>query len=208
MRLTRIWGLTGGIASGKSTAAAILEELGAAIVDCDWVSRELTQPGQPLLAALARQFGPQILDGAGRLRRRYLGELVFADPQRLEALNELVHPAIWRTTFKEADQAARRWPIVFVVAPLLFEHGAEAAFDGVLVVDISPSLQLERLRQRDKLNLKEAQERISAQMSLEDKASRATVVVENNGSRSHLESQLRAFWEERIAPVYDGCARS
>lgn len=197
-----VWGITGGIACGKSTVAAQLQELGARVIDCDLISRELVQPGSPLLAQMAEHFGPNIVDSQGALRRSYLGKMVFHDPDKLQALNELIHPAIWQRTFALVAQALREVPLVFIMAPLLFEHGAEAACAGVLVVDISEKKQLERLMSRDKLSRSEAQERISSQMSLATKAARATLLIDNNGTLKALRRQVEQVWQERFAPIY------
>ncbi len=197
-----VWGLTGGIACGKSTVAALLQQLGASVIDCDLVSRELVQPGTPLLAKIAELFGDNVLDKQGALRRSYLGKIVFHDPDKLQALNELIHPAIWKRTFALVAQARLEVPLVFIMAPLLFEHGAEAACDGVLVVDINEKKQLERLMSRDKLTKFEARERISSQMSLAAKAERATILIDNNGTLKDLRRQVEQIWLERFAPIY------
>lgn len=197
-----VWGLTGGIACGKSTVAALLQQLGACVIDCDSVSRELVEPGTPLLAKIAEQFGNNVLDKQGALRRSYLGKIVFHDPDKLQALNELIHPAIWKRTFALVAQARLEVPLVFIMAPLLFEHGAEAACAGVLVVDINEKKQLERLMARDKLTKAEARERISSQMSLIAKAERATILIDNNGTLPALHRQVEQVWQERFAPIY------
>lgn len=197
-----VWGLTGGIACGKSTVAALLQQLGARVIDCDSVSRELVQPGTPLLAKIAELFGNDVLDKQGALRRSYLGKIVFHDPDKLQALNELIHPAIWKRTFALVAQARLEVPLVFIMAPLLFEHGAEAACNGVLVVDINEKKQLERLMSRDKLTKFEAKERISSQMSLAAKAERATILIDNNGTLKELRRQVDQVWQERFAPIY------
>ena len=197
-----VWGLNGGIACGKSTVAALLQQLGARIIDCDAVSRELVEPGTPLLAKIAEQFGNNVLDKQGALRRSYLGKIVFHDPSKLQALNELIHPVIWKRTFALVAQARLEVPLVFIMAPLLFEHGVEAACAGVLVVDISEKKQLERLMARDKLTKSEARERIRSQMSLSAKAERATILIDNNGTLSALRRQVEQVWQERFAPIY------
>ncbi len=197
-----IWGLTGGIACGKSTVALQLQQLGARIIDCDLVSRELVEPGTPLLEKITELFGSHILDKRGVLRRSYLGSIVFHDPDKLQALNELIHPAIWKRTFALAAQARLEVPLVFIMAPLLFEHGAEAACAGVLVVDISEKKQLARLMSRNKLSKIEAQDRIRSQMSLAAKAERATILIDNNGTLKALHRQVEQIWQERFAPIY------
>ncbi|MGM9992161.1 MAG: dephospho-CoA kinase [Candidatus Bruticola sp.] len=197
-----VWGLTGGIACGKSTAAEYLRHLGAHIIDCDLISRELMGSGSPLVSRLVDEFGSGILDKAGELRRSYLGRIVFADPDKLQTLNEIVHPAIWKRTFELTAQARLKYPLVFIMAPLLFEHGAEAACAGVLVIDINPDRQLKRLMSRDHLTIFEAKNRVASQMSLAAKAERATILIDNNGSLKALRRQIEDVWQERFAHLY------
>lgn len=198
-----VWGLTGGIASGKSAASEILQSLGAAVVDCDVVSRELMEPGSSLLEQTAELFGRGILNSRGGLRRDRLASLVFADAGKLEKLNALVHPAIWKRTFELIQEARASCPLVFCVAPLLFEHGAEAAFDGVMVIDVRPEVQLKRLMKRNGLSKAEAVQRIEAQMSTESKAARADILIDNNGTQKQLASQLESVWAEILRPLYE-----
>ncbi|MGM9998481.1 MAG: dephospho-CoA kinase [Candidatus Bruticola sp.] len=197
-----VWGLTGGIACGKSTAAEYLHRLGAHIIDCDLVSRELMGIGSPLLSRLVEKFGSAILDKTGELRRAYLGRMVFADSDKLQTLNEIVHPAIWKRTFELTAQARLEHPLVFIMAPLLFEHGAEAACAGVIVIDINPKQQLKHLMSRDHMSMSEAQNRAASQMSLAAKAERATILIDNNGSLKALRRQIEEVWQERFAYLY------
>ncbi|MCR4784301.1 MAG: dephospho-CoA kinase [bacterium] len=197
-----VWGLTGGIASGKTAASGIFAELGACIIDCDLVSREIMSKGSPWLAQAAALFGSKIIDTHGELKRGLLGRMVFNDPQKLSQLNELLHPAIWKRTFQLVGEARQRERLVIIAAPLLFEHGVEAVCKEVIVTDVSSKVQIKRLMARDKFNLDEAQRRIGAQMSLAEKAARATILLDNNGSKAHLREQIETLWQERIAPVY------
>lgn len=199
-RKGHILGLTGSIASGKSAVSAILEELGAYIVDCDLISREVVAKGSQTLKELVQIFGSEILYSNGELNRQKLAKLIFADEEAREKLNSLVHPVIWQKAFAEAGRAAEEGKVVFIVAPLLFEHGAEAAMEGVWVVDIKEELQLKRLCKRDNLSPQEAKLRISAQMSSADKVARASEVIDNNINRQELKNRVIELWQERIAP--------
>lgn len=195
----RIFGLTGGIACGKSAAAEILRGLGAVIIDCDLISRELTVPGSEVLKLLAEAFGSRILDGNGELRRKYLASIVFESKEALQKLNAIMQRRIWKIAFERAAEAALTHPAVFIVAPLLFENGAEAAVSKVWVVDTSEELQLKRLLKRDKLSLEEARNRLGAQMSAADKAARADVLIDNNGSPADLCREVETAWREYFA---------
>ncbi|MCR5662060.1 MAG: dephospho-CoA kinase [bacterium] len=196
-----IIGLTGGIASGKSCAADILREKGAAIVDADVVSRELVYPGSPLLEKLEEAFGSDIILADGNLDRARLASLAFADDISLETINSIMHPAIWKEIFRQIDKAAENARVVVLAAPLLLEHGAEAIVDSVWVTDVTPEIQLERLIARDKLNNDEAQRRIAAQMPLDKKAALADVLLDNNGNKENLRAQIEIEWEEHVEPI-------
>ncbi|MBQ7503177.1 dephospho-CoA kinase [bacterium] len=197
----RIFGLTGGIACGKSEAAAVLRELGAVIIDCDIISRELTVPGSEALKLLTEAFGSRILDGKGELKRKYLASLVFGSKEALQKLNDIMQRRIWKRAFEMAAEAAMTNKAVFIAAPLLFEHGAEAAVSKVWVVDTSEDIQLKRLLRRDRLSPEEAQARLDSQMKAADKAARADVLIDNNGSLDDLRREIEAAWHEHFEPA-------
>jgi len=196
-----ILGLTGSIASGKTTVARVLQQKGAALVDADQVSRDLTGPGSPVLVRLVERFGPEILDAEGRLDRAGLALRVFSSPQDLEDLNQITHPAIWRESLARVAEEGALHPVVVLMAPLLLEHGAEAIVDQVWVVDLPLEEQLRRLTARDGLSRQEALRRVQAQMPAADKAARAHVLIDNSGDRARTEQQVLAAWEEWVEPL-------
>lgn len=196
-----ILGLTGSIASGKTTVARVLQQKGAALVDADQVSRDLTGPGSPVLVRLVERFGPEILDAEGRLDRAGLALRVFSSPQDLEDLNQITHPAIWRESLARVAEEGALHPVVVLMAPLLLEHGAEAIVDQVWVVDLPLEEQLRRLTARDGLSRQEALRRVQAQMPAAEKAARAHVLIDNSGDRARTEQQVLAAWEEWVEPL-------
>lgn len=192
----RIIGLTGGIASGKSTVSAYLRTLGATVVDADVLAREAVAPGSAGLAAIVAEFGDSVLLSDGALDRRRLGEIVFADAEARAKLNAIVHPYVRRRMQEEiaAAEAAGKAAIVLDV-PLLFEGGLDQMCDEVWVVLAEAEQQLARLQARDGLDEAAARARIAAQWPLVEKAARATVVIDNRGSRSATETQVRTEWQ-------------
>jgi dephospho-CoA kinase len=173
-------GLTGGVASGKSTVADLFAEKGVPIVDTDVIAREVVEPGQPALAEITREFGPAILDEDGRLHRRRLRDLVFKDDKRRKALEAIVHPRIRDET--EARAAAAGGAYQVIVVPLLTESPMKAAMDRILVVDVSEDTQLERLLQRDSESEVQARRMIAAQASRDDRLAIADDVIDNSGT--------------------------
>lgn len=195
----RLIGLTGGIASGKSTVARLLERLGAAVVDADLLAREVVEPGEEALQAIAARFGAEVLNSDGTLNRAKLGEIVFADPSARRDLEGITHPAIRR----KADQRLERLraagvETAFYMAPLLFEAGIASRFPEIWVVYVAPETQLERLMARDGLERSAALARIASQMPMEQKRALGQVVVDNSGSKEELEAQVARLWHEEI----------
>lgn len=193
-------GLTGGIATGKSTVARMLADKGAAIIDLDRIAREVVEPGQPTLARIAERFGQAVLQPNGSLDRKRLGAVVFADAAERKALEAIIHPAI-RAVMKEqmAEYAAREpdRPVV-VDVPLLFESGLAHNFDRVMVVYVPRELQKSRLLERDGLTDEEAERRLSAQMPIEDKKRQADILIDNSGNEAHTAEQVDRFWRETV----------
>jgi dephospho-CoA kinase len=191
----RVIGLTGGIASGKSTVAGTLRGLGAQVIDADVLAREVVAPGTPGLRAVATRF-PGVLCPDGALDREALGARVFADPAERAALNALLHPLIQAAFAARVDALARRGERVVVYdAPLIVENGLHVLLDGLIVVALPPELQIARLRARSGLSEEAARARIAAQLPLEDKLRHATWVVDNAGSPEHTLAQVRRIWE-------------
>ena len=191
-------GLTGGIASGKSAVADELAARGAVLVDADVLAREVVEPGTPGLAAVVQRFGPGVLDGDGRLDRPRLGRLVFADPEARRDLERVVHPAV-RARAAELERAAPPDAVVVHVIPLLVETGQADDFDLCVVVDVDPESQLQRLQRRNDLSREEAQARVGAQATREERLAAADRVLHNDGSREHLRAEVGRLWQELAA---------
>lgn len=192
-------GLTGGIATGKSTVSALLVSKGALLVDADVIAREVMLPGHPVLAAAVEHFGQAILLPDGTLDRRRLGDIVFHDPAERKALNDITHPAI-RQEIREQMQTFEREHsdrLIVVDIPLLFESGLEAMFEQVLLVYAPFEVQVERLMERNRLTKDEAVARIRSQMDIEEKKKRADVVIDNSGQPSETERQVDEFWNRK-----------
>ncbi|MHB8420592.1 MAG: dephospho-CoA kinase [Myxococcales bacterium] len=190
----KLYGLTGGIASGKSTVAAMLRELGADIIDADLLAREVVEPGMPALAEVARRW-PDCIRPDGRLDRAKLAGRIFHDPEERRALEAIVHPAIQaeaaRRTVALAD-AGRK--VAFYEAALIFENGLEAGLDGVLLVACRPETQTSRLRQRDGLSEEDARGRLAAQLPLDDKRRRARWVIDTDGALDETRRQVERVY--------------
>ncbi|GAA0133714.1 dephospho-CoA kinase [Paenibacillus sp. YSY-4.3] len=193
-------GLTGGIATGKSTVSQMLVTRGAALIDADVIAREVMEPGHPVLQAVQERFGPDVIHDDGTLNRKKLGEIVFADPEKLKALNGLTHPAI-RAEMRQrmADhEAADPKRLVVVDIPLLYESGLETMFEQVMVVYVPREVQLNRLMQRDGLTLEQAEARIRAQMDIEEKKERADILIDNSLGMDKTELQIEDFWRNKV----------
>jgi dephospho-CoA kinase len=186
-------GLTGGIASGKSSVAALLAAKGAVIIDADVLAREVVAKGSPLLADVAQRFGKEILTGDGTLDRASLGRVVFSDPNARRDLEALIHPAVRRRA-AELQAAAPDGSVVVHVIPLLVETGQVDRFDLIVVVDADEPTQLARMRTRDSLDEASARARVAAQATREARLAAADVVVDNSGVPDDLEEQVDRLW--------------
>ncbi|MCC3654702.1 MULTISPECIES: dephospho-CoA kinase [Streptomyces] len=190
-------GLTGGIGAGKSEVSRLLASYGAVIVDADKIAREVVEPGTPGLAAVVAEFGPEILTEDGALDRPRLGGVVFADPERLKALNAIVHPLVGARS-AELESAAGEDAVVVHDVPLLAENGLAPLYDLVVVVDAAPETQLGRLVRRRGMSEEEARSRMAAQAGREQRKAVADLVIDNDGPIEALEPQVRAVWEELL----------
>ena len=188
-------GLTGGIASGKTTVSDALREHGAVVIDADVLAREVVEPGTPGLAAVVARFGTEILTGDGQLDRAALGRLVFADDQARRDLEAIIHPAV-RARAAELEAAAAPDAVVVHVIPLLVETGQHDDFDVLVVVDAEPDHQLDRLQQRNGLDAEAAQARIAAQVARHERLEVADIVVVNNADRDYLGQQIDRLWAD------------
>ncbi len=196
----RVIGLTGGIASGKSTAARTLAELGARVVDADEVAREIVAPGQPALAEIVRTFGREMLLSDGTLDRKRLGALIFADADKRRALNAITHPRIAMETQARLGRLREEGvPVAIYEAALLVENRVHEALDGLIVVVCDEATQLERLIARDGYSEADARARIAAQAPVAEKRKAATWVVDTSGPLADTKKQLARVWEEILS---------
>lgn len=190
-------GLTGGIASGKTTVAERWRTHGAVIVDADLLAREVVEPGTPGLAAIRARFGDGVLRADGALDRPALGRVVWGDDEARGALNAIVHPAV-RARARELEAGAPADAVVVHVIPLLVETGQAGDFDEVVVVDVDPDVQLARLRSRDGLDDEQARARVRAQAARADRLAAATVVIDNGGDRDALLARADEVWRRLV----------
>lgn len=189
-------GLTGGIGSGKSTVARLLEKRGAVVFDADLLAREAVEPGTPGHAAVIERFGADVLAPGGELDREALASIVFADPAARRDLEQIVHPEV-RRLFAEGSEAYRDTDQVVVFsAPLLVETGMHTAFEILVVVSATVATQIERLMRQRGMSEPSIRARIDAQAPLEDKAAAADFLVDNEGSLDELESQVEQLWND------------
>lgn len=191
-------GLTGGVASGKSTVSAILAELGAVVVDADLLAREVVAPGTPGLAAVVAEFGDGVLAADGSLDRPALGAVVFADEAARRRLEAIVHPLV-RARGRELEEAAPPGAVVVHDIPLLAETGQAAGFDAVLVVDVPVETQVERMVSQRGMSREDAEARIAAQATREERLAVATYVVDNTGTREDLRDRVTEVFEKLTA---------
>ena len=189
----KIIGLTGGIATGKSTVSKILVERGYEVIDADVVARELQAKGGPVLLELTKTFGATILDADGNLIRGKLGDIIFTDDKARAQVDDIFRPAV-RAEF-ERRIAQSTAEILFLDVPLLFEAGFDELTQKNLVIKTSKQKQLKRLMDRNDLTVEEAQARINAQMPLDEKVTRADYVIDNEGSLQDLLQQVKNFLE-------------
>jgi dephospho-CoA kinase len=200
----RIIGLTGGVATGKSSVARYFEERGVPVIDADQLAREAVRPGSPCLAQLVARFGRDVINAEGTLDRKRMGSIVFGDQEKLRLLEEVLHPEIRRLAEERIAQAAaagRR--IVVYMAPLLIEAGVTDRVDEIWVVTVRPDIQLERLMARDGIGTEEAGRIIASQMPLAEKERHGRVVIDNSGTPEETRRLLAAIWEREIAAHHE-----
>ncbi|MBU2074144.1 MAG: dephospho-CoA kinase, long form [Actinobacteria bacterium] len=191
-------GLTGGVASGKSTVAAMLAELGAVVIDADAIAREVVARGTPGLDAVVAEFGAELLTAEGELDRPAMGRLVFGDEDARRRLEGIVHPLVFER-YAELEASAPPGALVVHDIPLLAESGRGEDFDAVVVVDVPRELQVERMRRDRGWTLEDAESRIAAQATREQRLALATHVVENTGSLEQLRARVAEVHAELTA---------
>jgi dephospho-CoA kinase len=188
-------GLTGGIGSGKSTVSALLAAKGAVIVDADDVVREQQRPGTAVFDAMVERFGPGIVAADGTLDRAAVADIVFADPQALEDLNNIVHPAVGAEIARRMEALSGTDAVVVLDVPLLVEASRGYPLAGLIVVDVDPDIAVERLVMQRGMTEEDARSRMSRQASREERRARADVVIDNRGTPSDLAHQVDAVWD-------------
>ena len=193
-----IVGLTGGIASGKSTVAAIWRRQGARIVDADLIARQVVAPGEPSWRAIRDFFGEAVLNADGTINRPLLGRWVFDNPGLRRALEKMIHPVVRARMQAQVDRIGQTRPRAVVVQdiPLLFESRMTGGLAEVIVVYAPVALQLQRLIQRDGIALPDARARIAAQLPIEEKCRRATIIINNSGDRSETMDQAMQVYAD------------
>ena len=189
--MARIIGITGGIASGKSTVTEFLRQQGYQVIDADQVVHELQEPGGRLYQALLSTFGSAILQEDGRLDRSKLGAMIFGNPELLAQSSQIQNKIIREELADRRDLLAETQVVFFMDLPLLFELQYEDWFDQIWLVDVTEEPQLSRLMTRNALSQVEAEKRIAAQLSLQEKRKRADVLIDNNGSLEATRQQIR-----------------
>ena len=188
-------GLTGGIGAGKSEVSRRLAAQGAVVIDADAIAREVVEPGTPGLAEVVAAFGPEVLLPDGQLDRPRLGDIVFADPELRARLNGIVHPLVG-ARMRGLEESAGPGSIVVHDVPLIAENNMAGAYDLVVVVDVPPRLQLDRLVRHRGLTREQARARMAAQASREQRLGIAGIVVDNSGSLAELDRQVGELWTE------------
>jgi dephospho-CoA kinase len=192
-------GLTGGIGSGKSTVARMLEERGAVVFDADLLAREAVEPGTPGHTAVIERFGADVLAPGGELDREALASIVFADPSARRDLEQIVHPEVRRLFAEGSESYHDTDRIVVFSAPLLVESGMHTAFEILVVVSATVATQIERLMRQRGMSESAIRARIDAQAPLEDKAAVADFLVDNGGTLAELENQVERLWQDLSA---------
>lgn len=196
-----IIGLTGGIASGKSTAAAYLADKGAKIIDADQISHQITAANKQGWRLIVKEFGKRILQDNGELNRNKLGKIVFSNPAKRKKLEALLHPLITYEMKEQAFQFLNEDEIVIFMAPLLFETGLDKFCDQTWLISSNKDQQIKRMQKRDSYTVAEAEQRISAQLDLTAKEEKADLIIENNQDLNSFKTELDQAWQRILKGV-------
>ncbi|HDZ6203972.1 TPA: dephospho-CoA kinase [Staphylococcus aureus] len=194
--MPKVIGLTGGIASGKSTVSELLSVFGFKVVDADKAAREAVKKGSKGLAQVREVFGDEAIDENGEMNRRYMGDLVFNHPEKRLELNAIIHPIVRDIMEEEKQEYLKQGYNVIMDIPLLFENELENTVDEVWVVYTSESIQMDRLIQRNNLSLEDAKARVYSQISIDKKSRMADHVIDNLGDKLELKQNLERLLEE------------
>ncbi len=199
-------GLTGGIASGKSTVSAMLAERGAEVIDADHIARQVVMPGTHAWCKIRDHFGPGVLFADGSIDRQVLADIVFADSSKLALLNEITHPEIFKQIAERLEAAAGRDVVVVLDAALLIETGLAEGVDVLVVVHSPREVQVERLTARG-VPESDAERRVSVQLAPEKRLARADVVIDNQGSLEELGRRVDQVWADLVRRLGEGAGR-
>jgi dephospho-CoA kinase len=193
-------GLTGGIACGKSTVARLLTEKGALLIDFDELARKVVEPDQPAWRQIADTFGPGILHPDRTIDRAKLGAIVFRDKRKRARLNSIVHPAVFAAWCCRTQEIKEIKPDAIILSdvPLLIEEGMQAVFDLVMLIYVSAEEQMDRLMKRNGLSREEAQQRLKAQMPIDDKLPFAQIVIRNHGTLEDTRRLVDRAWQDLL----------
>ncbi|MDM5299044.1 dephospho-CoA kinase [Bacillus pumilus] len=195
--MTLVIGLTGGIASGKSTVSHMIKEQGIRVIDADVIAKEVVVLGKPALHQIVQTFGEEVLLPNGELNRQQLGTIIFSDDEKRQQLNAIVHPEVRKEMLKQRDEEINQQDTFVVLdIPLLFESQLESLVDRIIVVYTTPELQLSRLMSRNGFSEEDALKRIRAQQSLEEKCKKADRVIENTKDLAYTKKQLQNILNE------------
>lgn len=194
--MPKVIGLTGGIASGKSTVSELLSVFGFKVVDADKAAREAVKKGSKGLTQVREVFGDEAIDENGEMNRRYMGDLVFNHPEKRLELNAIIHPIVRDIMEEEKQEYLKQGYNVIMDIPLLFENELENTVDEVWVVYTSESIQMDRLMQRNNLSLEDAKARVYSQISIDKKSRMADHVIDNLGDKLELKQNLERLLEE------------
>lgn len=195
--MTKVLGLTGGIASGKSTVSNYFKSLNIPVIDADQIAREVMKAGQPVVSEIVETFGPDVLHESGEIDRKRLGTIIFETAKQRKELDRLVQPKIRAAITKEINRFIQQnEPLIVVDIPLLYEEAYEEMVDEVMVINVDSMIQKERLIKREpNLTKAEAYNRIMAQMPLPEKAARADIVIDNNQTVQNTLNQVKRWLE-------------
>lgn len=202
--MSLIVGLTGGIATGKSTVSRMLSQRKFPVIDADVISREVVKPGKPAYKKIIDAFGEKIVLNNGEIDRKKLGNIIFSDKNMREKLNGIVHPAVRKKMLSERDRLVEaKEPLIILDIPLLFESKLTHLVEKVIVVYVPENTQLNRLRERDNIPFQEAMNRINAQQSIEEKALLADEVIDNSMTLEKTEIQLDKLLQKWNIPKHN-----
>ncbi|MCF1601304.1 dephospho-CoA kinase [Tetragenococcus halophilus] len=192
-----ILGITGSIATGKSTVVNIFKQYGFPVVDADIIAREVVEPNTAGLKKIVETFGSSVLCSDGSLNRKQLGQMIFNDAKKRQALNALLAPFLQEAIIEQIKRASAAASLVIADIPLLYEAGYDKYMDQVAVVYIPEDLQVQRLMKRDRITKKEAQKKVASQLSIEEKKKRADIIFDNQESLSSIRQQIFSWLKER-----------